>query len=471
MVANSIRSNLLRWLIVPITLLLVVGAVGDYRMALQSATRAYDGELLNTALAVFGQLTNTGNRIGLDFPPAAERVLMLDQYDQTYYAVTKANHELVAGVPDLPESTLPQDALGYAYYDSEFRGKPVRVTAMTLPYAGTLIRIQAAQTVLKRQRLARDIMVRMLLPEFLMAVATLALVWFGVGKGLEPVLQVRNNLAARSDRDLHPIPEASAPAEIRPVLKALNAFLDRLRKSLDTQTRFLSNAAHQLRTPLAALQSQIEFGLRQHDPSAWKQTLDKALLGTRRTVRIANQLLALARAEPGAHRDETFRACDLSALVQATASEWVNTAIVAGKDLGLELSTALAVGDPVLLREMISNVVDNAIKYTPPNARITVRTYTTVKGAVQGAVLEVEDDGPGIPPDQWSLVFERFYRLDGTKGDGCGLGLAIVREVADIHGAIVTLSDQRNERGTRVRVEFPAMPMAPLQSEEIAIAH
>ncbi|MBI2799888.1 MAG: sensor histidine kinase [Gammaproteobacteria bacterium] len=451
---NSIRRHLLRWLILPITLLLAVGAIGDYRIALQAASRAYDDELLNTALAVFGQLTKNSNQIGINFPPVAERVLMLDQYDQTFFAVTGPRDELIAGVPDLPASSAPPAWQGHLHYDRIFRGKPVRVAALYLPYQGSRIVIQAAQTIVKRQRLAREILVGMLLPEILVAFATLGLVWFGVGKGLQPLLAMRDHLSARSDRDLQPIPNATAPTELQPVLNALNGFLNRLRGTLDAQTGFVSNAAHQLRTPLAVLLSQVELGLRQKEPAAWKETLEKVYAVTKRTTRIANQLLSLARAEPAVWRDHPLQLVDLRALVQAAASDWVNRSVASGQDLGLELHSACTMGDPVLLHELLSNLVDNALKYAAPNGRITVRTLVHE----QRPTLVVEDDGPGIAPHERAHVFERFYRIEGTRGEGCGLGLAIVREIADTHGAIVTLREQPDTRGTYISVSFSPAP-------------
>lgn len=451
MPVRSIRQHLLQWLVVPMTMVLIVGAFGDYLVALEPANRAYDEELLNIALAIFGQLTKDSNHIGIDFPPSAERVLMRDQYDQTYFSVRGQNRKLIAGEGDLPPPPPRNEWEGHLNYDGVFRGKSVRVVALYLPYQGSRILIQAAQTIVKRQRLAREILVEMLVPEVLMAVATLALVWLGVGKGLRPLIDVRTNLAGRSDSDLQPIPEAAAPAEIRPMLHALNGFLTRLRRSLDAQKTFISNAAHQLRTPLAALQSQVEFGLRQQDPGAWRQTLEKVHVGTRRTARIANQLLTLARAEPGVLRDGALQPVDLRALVQGVVAEWINGTLAMAKDLGFELQPAHVVGDPVLLRELLSNLVDNAIKYTGPNGRITVRTML-VEGKT---ILQVEDDGPGIAADERERVFDRFYRIEGTMGEGCGLGLSIVREIAAAHGATLSLFCGTTGSGTCITVTFP----------------
>lgn len=453
MAIKSIRNNLLRWLIVPMGLMLIVGAIGDYRIALQSATTAYDDELLNTALAVSSQLTNEKDKVGIDLPLVAERVLMLDRYDETFFAVRGPDNQLIAGVANLPPATVAPNWQGHLHYDGVFRGKPVRVTALYLPYRGAQIEIQAAQTVVKRERLARAILIGMLWPELLVAVSTLVLVWLGVGQGLQPLLQLRDNLSARSERDLDPIPEHSAPLEVRPVLRALNGFLARLHTTLDAQAHFVSNAAHQLRTPLAALQSQVEFGLRQQDPSTWRQTLEKIHAGTKRTVRVANQLLTLARAEPGVFPDDTFQVLDLATLIKDAASEWVARAIAADKDLGLELQSAQVRGDRVLLRELISNLVDNAINYTPPGSQITISTRT--EG--ERSVLEVKDDGPGIPSTEQDRIFDRFYRIEGTKGEGCGLGLAIVREVADAHGAVITLTAHKRGHGACITIDFPPL--------------
>jgi len=445
---DSIKANLLRWLIVPMGVVLIVGAIGDYRIAVTSANTAYDDELLNTALAVFGQLTHVNNEVSLDLPQTAQRVLMLDRFDQTYFSVHGAGGQLIAGETDLPRPPTTATDEGHVHYDAVFRGKAVRVTALNVPFKGKPITIEAAQTVLKRQRIERHILFTMLWPELVMAVVTLALVWLGVGVGLRPLIAVQENLKRRSDRDLHFVSEEDSPREIRPVLHALNGFLARLRQSLDAQTKFISNAAHQLRTPLAALQSQVEFGLREPNPSTWRQTLEKIHAGTKRTVRVANQLLALARAEPGARSLMQFQVLDLAALISEVASEWVTRAIAGGKDLGLELAPAWVNGDRVLLLEMVANLVDNAIKYTPTGAQITVATSVVNKSAI----LEISDDGPGIPRAEHQRVFERFYRLDNTQGEGCGLGLAIVREVVDAHDAHLSIADDATTPGLRLIV-------------------
>jgi two-component system sensor histidine kinase TctE len=235
----------------------------------------------------------------------------------------------------------------------------------------------------------------------------------------------------------------------------LNALLKKLNEALGAQQRFISDAAHQLRTPLAGLQTQVDLALQQKDAGELRQTLQRLLTATGRTVHLANQLLTLARAEPAGHLPVEMQATDLGQIVQECAEEWVPRALAGEIDLGFELESAPILGIPLLVRELLANLLDNAIRYTPPGGQITVRTL--MKDA--NALLEVEDNGPGIPAAEIDKVFERFYRIKGSPGDGCGLGLAIVREIARTHNATVELASPQSGQGTLVRVCF-----APLRA-------
>jgi two-component system, OmpR family, sensor histidine kinase TctE len=276
-------------------------------------------------------------------------------------------------------------------------------------------------------------------------------VMFGVGKGLEPLEHLREEIEARSHRDLRPIPPEHAPVEVRPLLIALNELLARLDRTLQSQQQFVANAAHQLRTPLAGLRMQVEYGLSQSDPAEHLRVLRELGLSTERAVRLANQLLTLARAEAGFAQADSMRIIDLRNVAGEAAESLMPAAIRKRIDLGLELHAAPLRGDFFLLKELLSNLIDNAIAYTPSGGRITVSTAS--EGGI--AMLRVEDDGIGIPESQRLLVFERFYRADGTAGEGCGLGLAIVREIAHLHGGKVDIQSPARGRGTIVSLEFP----------------
>jgi len=290
-----------------------------------------------------------------------------------------------------------------------------------------------------------------LVPELLITLMTLAIVWFGVKRGLEPLEDLSAEIRARSARDLHPIDPGHAPQEAQPLVGALNQLFGQVAESSANQQRFLANAAHQLRTPLAGLQAHTEIALSEEIPAPHRAQLEQVHRATIRTARLATQLLALARAEPGGYRGDGFSAVNLRAVVEDTADEWVHRALAKEIDLGFELADASVQGDALLLREALVNLIHNAVEYTPAGGRATVRTGLRN----DRPFLQVEDDGPGIPAAEREQVLERFYRVQGTSGTGSGLGLSIVREIATAHRAQIAIGAGEKGRGCRVELTFP----------------
>jgi len=439
-------------LLPPVAALLVLGAVGAYFISLEPASEAYDQALADVALALGERIRASPAGLAFDLPGAAEQVMRTDKFDTIYYHVRRPDGSALAGdpeLPPLPESGAPED--GVIAYDALYRGQPIRVVAMLVPCAGLICTVQVAETTNKRRQLARNIVLSSLLPGLLIALAALAIVWFGVARGLAPLEDLSAEIRARSPRDLRPIDPGHAPLEARPLVGALNQLFGEVAESSNNQQRFLANAAHQLRTPLAALQAHTELALAKGVPEAHRAELEQIQRATIRTARLAGQLLALARAEPGGYRGEAHRPVNLRALVEDAADEWVHRALAREIDLGFELADVQAKGDALLLREALGNLIHNAIEYTPQGGRVTVRTG----GRGEAPFLEVEDDGPGIPADERARVLERFYRVAGTSGAGSGLGLSIVREIAAAHGARIEIGAGEGDRGCRIGLTFP----------------
>jgi len=429
-----------------------VGAVGQYFLALGPATDAYDQALMDVAIALGERIRAANGAVDFDLPGAAEQVLRTDKYDIIFYAVRRPDGSTLAGdagLPPVPTSQEPED--GVIAYDGEYRDEPIRLVAMLVPCGGQICVVQVAETINKRINLARDIVVSSLVPELVIALITLAIVWVGVKRGLAPLEDLSAEIRARSPRDLRPIDPAQAPEEARPLVSALNQLFDQVAASSSNQQRFLANAAHQLRTPLAGLQAHTEIALSQGVPEENRAQLEQVRRATIRTARLANQLLALARAEPGGFRPDAFADANLRTVVEDAADEWVHRALAKEIDLGFELSDARLLGDAVLLREALGNLVHNALEYSPPGGRVTIRTGTRN----ERPYLEVEDDGPGIPPAEREQVLERFYRITGTAGTGSGLGLSIVREIASAHGAQLEIGSGEQGRGCKVGLTFP----------------
>jgi two-component system, OmpR family, sensor histidine kinase TctE len=443
MAARSLRAHLLRLLLPPIAALLAVGAVVAYYPSLEPATHAYDQALVDIGLAVGSHVRVGQSEYRFDLPGAVEQVLRTDRFDIIYYRVISPAGLEIAGDADLPAP--PGDAIAH---DTIYNGKKVRVVSVQAPCGRSACTVLVGETMVKRERLARDLLLQSLFPDFLIALATLVIVWFGVKRGLEPLARLSEEIKARSAGDLRPIDAAGAPEETRPLVGALNGLLEEVSAASRKQQRFLADAAHQLRTPLAGLQAHTELALAQPMPPACRAQLEQVHRATIRTARLANQLLALARAEPGA-RSVTSQV-DLKGIAGGEADAWLRQSLSRDIDLGFELEPAPVAGDAFLLREALSNLVHNALEYSNRGGRVTVRT-----GRLNGhAFLEVEDDGPGIAQEERARVLERFYRVPGTPGTGSGLGLAIVREIAASHAAAMFITDG-SAGGCRVGITFP----------------
>lgn len=443
MAARSLRAHLLRLLLPPIAALLAVGAVVAYYPSLEPATQAYDQALVDIGLAIGSQVRVTETQYRFELPQAVDQVLRTDRFDRIFYRITSPSGIEIAGDPELPPP--PSDQIAH---NTMYDGRQVRVVTVQSPCGSSICTVLVGETTLKRQRLARDILLQSLFPELLIALATLVIVWFGVKRGLEPLARLSEEIKARSAGDLRPIDAAGAPQETRPLVGALNGLLEEVSAASRSQQRFLANAAHQLRTPLAGLQAHTELALAQPMPDACRTQLEQVHRATMRTGRLANQLLALARTEPGAR--SATAAVDLKGIVGGEADAWLRQSLTRDIDLGFELDPAPVQGDALLLREALSNLVHNAIEYSNRGGRVTVRT-----GRRNGhAFLEVEDDGPGIAAEERERVLERFYRVPGTPGTGSGLGLAIVREIAASHAASLFVAEG-TAGGCRVGITFP----------------
>jgi two-component system sensor histidine kinase TctE len=264
-------------------------------------------------------------------------------------------------------------------------------------------------------------------------------VWFALTRGLSPLAALQDHIRARRPDDLSPIDASAVPEEISPLVRSLNDMLARLSQSIQLQKRFIADAAHQMKTPLAGMRMQSELAMRQSDSAEIRHSLEQLSKSSESATRMINQLLALARAETQAAQNMAFEKIELTELSRDVVQEWVQVAMLRRIDLGFETeNVALSIsGNPTMLREMLNNLIDNALRYTPVLGSVTVRVQADNKQ--RQAILEIEDTGPGIPLSERAHVFERFYRILGTDVEGSGLGLAIVREIAIRHGVDIEL--------------------------------
>lgn len=453
---RTLRSQLIAWLAAPLIVLWMISTTIDYDISKRFVNFAYDRALLEAALDIGRQVKVVNDRVYVDLPEFAVQMLRSRESGRLFYLVTSPSGEFITGEPDLPGPD--DDSLDRVrYYDQAYRGLEIRAVAVRVPVqpgsGRGAVQVLVAERVTVRSEFARQILLRMIVPQALLILAAALAVWFGVGRGLGPLVNLRREIEQRSHLDLSPLTAEEAPREVEPLIRAMNDLLARLSAAIAAQQRFIADAAHQLRTPIAGLRTQTELALRQTAPEEQQATLNQLRAATEQMTRLVNQLLALARAEPGAEHGIAMEQLDLNTLVREVTAEWVPRALARNIDLGydspggpLRLS-----GNDFLLREMLNNLLDNAIRYTHPGGHVTAR-LTARNGNV---TLSVEDNGPGVPAAERERVFERFYRVLGTGTEGCGLGLSIVREIAQKHGAKITLDAGRNGTGTLIRIEFP----------------
>lgn len=441
----SLARHLLRQLLPLMIAIIVTGAGVVYFVAHRAATVAYDRALMDVSLALADQVETVDNRLRLLLPAIAEKVLLVDGYDKLFYEVIDQNGHTVAGNVDMPRPAEPFEG-GKRYYDGLLNGKKVRIAALRSERNGASFTVLSAETKIKREWLVREIILAMLVPEILLIIAAVFMIRRSVRHGLAAIQPLQDELVKRTHTDLSQLSLANIPDEVYPIFAEVNELLARLSKSLDANRRFVADASHQLRTPIATLQAEAEIALRSADP---KESLKKIVVGASRVTHLAHQLLTLSRLEPQQKRAPQI--VDLAKLTRNAAERWIPPALERSIDLGFELSAARVMGDPIWLEELANNLIDNAIRYTPTGGVATIRCYSTD----DKSCWEIEDSGPGIPPEERERIFERFYRLDKTGVDGCGLGLSIVREIAHNHDASITIEKGATLGGALIRVVFP----------------
>jgi two-component system sensor histidine kinase TctE len=423
----------------------LAGAGLTYLLALTPAQVAFDQGLSDTAAGLAARLAQSGSDARIEAPHG-------DAADSTWFVVKDASGAVLAG-----ERDFPRLAAGGQAYDASMRGEPVRVVVRAASANGAQVEIGVARTV-RRLAQVRSATLRSLVSiEALFTLALVGLVWLSVTNGLLPLARIRANLAARDGEDLAPVAAGEVPYELAPVLDAFNDLLDKVQSGAKARHDFLADMAHQLRTPLAGLKLQLEWlGARHGADPETADSIRLMRLANERMIRQTNQLLALARATPDGAAKRRFEPLDLALPVQECVQYFVTEADRKDLDIGFDLAAAPVCGDAFLLRDLVDNLVDNAVRYTPPGGSVTVRCRR--EGG--HALLQVEDSGPGIPLDKRALVFNRFVRLD-DKSPGSGLGLAVVRDIALAHRAVIELDDMPGDAGIRFTVRFPALDQSP----------
>ncbi|MDE2372128.1 MAG: sensor histidine kinase N-terminal domain-containing protein [Burkholderiales bacterium] len=451
----SLRRNLLLWLLWPLLLIAPAAAALQYGLILRPALQVFDGVIGDTVISIANFVRMTPAGVEFAMSAQTERSIRTAQTETLFYAVSGPQGELIAGDPPLAEPPLRLAADEWRFYDAEIFGQEVRVGARGVRCGDALCQVRVAETRGARDQLRNQMLVAIAASLLLFAAATAVAVLVATARGLRPLRRLGQQMGARSLDDLRPVQADDVPAEVRPIVDEVNHLLERVHAGSAAQQAFLADAAHQLRTPLATLRTEAELALLQPHPGEIDATLVRIDAAAARAARLASQLLTLARSDATARAAIAPEPLDLKVLAAAMADEWVPRAVEAGVDLGFDLEAAPLVGLPFLLRELLANLLHNAMSYAGRGAQVTVRTYL----AGTAPVLEVEDDGPGIAEVDRPRLLERFQRGDPGAGSGSGLGLAIVADIAAAHGARLRLEGGAAGRGLRVRVEFaPAAP-------------
>jgi two-component system sensor histidine kinase TctE len=474
---RSLRRQLLIWILLPQLVLWIGGGMATYRLAVRYVNQAADTTLSQATRALARRVKPIGSGLMIDFPRAAQDILETDPSDRLFYMVSTPPGEFVLGnnkIP-MPPHDMPPRLNDPYFYDGEIdfpqssgrRGQPstvkVRIAALYLTYGEAegkqqWMLVQVARSMAHREDLFKMILIDTLLPLSALIPLMTVIVWVGTGAGLKPLLGLRKEVEGRSPVDLAPLQIESAPQEVKSLVQALNELLASVRQNVNAQKRFIADAAHQLRTPLAGLKSQTALAMEAtEDPTliARLQLVDQSAT---RGAHLISQLLMLARADPDAAPANEMAPLNVVAFVQGIVAEFVPRALRARIDLGMDDAVGDAGDAPLqiqahalLLREALTNVIDNAIKYTGRGGEITVR----VQPDGDDVLIIVSDNGPGIAEADRARVFERFVRAT-DHGEGCGLGLAIVRDILTLHGGAVTLQDAQPQ-GLQVGLRLPRL--------------
>lgn len=434
---HSLRGRLLWFLLAAITIAAVAQASIAYRTALQDADQIFDYHMQQMALSLRSRipLTSTEETANVETPVAGNDDLVVQVWSPDGVQVFKS----------VSHARLPQRAvLGFSNVRANgttYRIFSIQANSQT---------VQVAQDLAVRRSMASNLALRTLGPIAVMMPILMLVVWWVVSGSLEPVARVRKQVASRQADDLSPVSEAGLPDEVRPLVHELNLLFGRVRTAFDAQQHFVGDAAHELRTPLAALKLQVQSLERANDnPEARRIAIGRLGAGIERATRLVEQLLVLARQEASATPHQNV---DLAGVAKRAVADLAGLAQARSIDLGLQRADSADIqGQPDALMILARNLVDNAIKYTPNGGTVDV----SVVADTRAVRLTVEDSGPGIPPEERERVFDRFYRVPGSDAAGSGLGLAIIKSIAQQHGATLALGESARLGGLEVTVTFP----------------
>lgn len=446
----SLKATIAYRLIIPVIIFIILETALSYFVTLHYVEKTYDRWLLDSARSLVQEIKVIDNKVSVKLSVTALEIFKWDDIDTTFFKINAENNRLIVGDILLPTPSTSINTGQPVYSNAVLDDEAIRMVSLQVP--GTLpekVYIHVAETINKRQDMMVDILLADLIPQILLILFISLLIIEAIYHGLTPLHKLADDISQRSLSDLSPIPEAHVFAEVRALTDTINNLLEKLSAAIISQQRFIANAAHQLRTPLAGLKLQAERAQREENILTMRPALSQIQSSADRISHMITQLLSLARSSPieGSHKMEKV---DLYDLAKKVCIEWVPKALEKGIEISFDATNQSHVvnGDRVLLTELLANLLDNAITYGHKNGHIFVglTNHPTL-------CLSIEDDGPGIHEPESDKIFERFYRIPGSSGDGCGLGLAIVKEIADLHQVKLSLLSS-NSGGTRIDLKF-----------------
>ncbi|QAU35665.1 sensor histidine kinase [Janthinobacterium sp. 17J80-10] len=454
--AKSLKRGLAVWLVGVLSALLLVDAWFSYRDALAAANHAYDRSLSASLKGIAERIYATDAEVVVDIPYSALELFEAGSSDRVFYSVGHPGEKVLTGYDGLPltEALKPNVAV---FYDGMYKGQALRLGAMLKPLYRTEfpkpVLLILGETTNSRKEVVQSLFFGEVGRKAVLVVVALIVALLATRQAVKPVERLGSEIRNRPDDDLTPIQAGDLPREVVPLVDSINLHMDRIERMVEARRRFIADAAHQLRTPLAVLNTQSEYALRQSEVGEMRPAVEAFHNSLGSAIRLTNQLLSLSRAEPVNGLVMPPQRVDLAAVARDVVVDLLPLATRKQIDLGYEgeaNTPANVSGQAVLLREMVSNLVDNALRYSPNGGQVTV----TVLPQGDGVFLTVSDNGPGIPEDQRNNVFLRFFRLDSGDTLGSGLGLSIVREIVVAHAGTITLSDAPRG-GLLVTVRLP----------------
>jgi two-component system, OmpR family, sensor histidine kinase TctE len=459
LLTTSLSRQLFGWLMLYILPVIFISAVVAYFLSNQYANLAYDKALYRKALALSDQIEISNGELSINLPQIARDLIEFDEDDDIYYRIIGPSGDLINTFKSLPLPKKLPELDQHLYYTIKQDNVNIRIVAYRFSdgerniNASHNIYVLVGETLQKRHLMTNEIILGMVAPQLIIILLVSLLLFYGVKRGLKPLKKIQSELKSRDVDDLSLLNSELAPEEVKPLLDAFNDLLTKVKHNIAQQQRFISDASHQLKTPLAGLKTQAELAIREGDPVKVKHALSQINLASSNLSHLVNQLLSLSKAEPDGSVFLTLEPIDLKIIAQESTAESINLALK--KEIDIEFScnskTATILGNAMLVKELILNLIDNAIRYTPNKGKVTVG----VENNDHNICFYVQDNGIGIDPKYQTQIFERFYRVLGTKVEGCGLGLTIVKEIADRHHATVELLSEGENMGAKFTVYFP----------------